>query len=455
MSLRLKINLLVAMLVAVFMAVLMALEVDNTRRGVREEVEAASRVAQQLLARLGWVYQQNEANPLPPLAEFLARLGRVRANDITLLDEDGQTLYRSPPSGYKVGREAPAWFARLVGPEHQGLVLEVGRGRLLVEPDASRAVLDGWDELLVLLQIGAVFLVLANGLLFWIVGRAVSPFERIVAGLTQMEQGAYHTRLPPMRGREAGAMCGAFNRMAQGVEETLAARRSAAEARARLNASRELALTLQTHIEEERRAIARELHDELGQSITAVRSLATAILRRSEGKDDSTTQAARLLVETAGGMYEAVHQLIPRLRPMALDNLGLAAALGDLVGDCRLRHPEVAVELQVGVLPEVLDGQLGITAFRVVQESITNALRHAGASRIRVAVGQEGEALKIRVADNGCGMPPQAAAGGFGLKGLVERVELLGGTVLLGSGAEGGVEVAVSLPRVLAGKEQA
>jgi len=90
---------------------LLVLEIDAARRGVREEIEAANRVATQVLQRVVWVYAREG---VPSLKAFLERLGRVRANELTLLDEAGTVLYRSPPTEYKKGRDAPAWFAALV-----------------------------------------------------------------------------------------------------------------------------------------------------------------------------------------------------------------------------------------------------------------------------------------------------------------------------------------------------
>src|SRR5690606_36266017 len=110
------------------------------------------------------------------LVEFLDELGRVRAHDITLTGPDGQVLYRSPASTWKVGREAPAWFARLLTPDEPRQRFELaGGGALLLEVDASRAVLDGWDDFLVLLSIAAVMLVVVNAAAFALVRRALKP----------------------------------------------------------------------------------------------------------------------------------------------------------------------------------------------------------------------------------------------------------------------------------------
>jgi two-component system sensor histidine kinase UhpB len=115
---------------------------------VREEIAAANIVATQLLSRVAQTYERD--GPLPVLL-FLKYLGRVRANEITLVDAHGGVLYRSPPATYKAGREAPAWFSALFLPQTSPRVFALAGGaELRVEANATRAVLDGWDDFVAL-----------------------------------------------------------------------------------------------------------------------------------------------------------------------------------------------------------------------------------------------------------------------------------------------------------------
>src|ERR1700681_4554298 len=114
MRLRTRLNLVVAALSAAFLIVLIVAEVESTRTSVREEIEAANRVASQLLGRLAGVYSQVGGPDL--VLQFLQQLGRVRANEVSLQSATGEILYQAPPATYKAGREAPAWFAHLLAP---------------------------------------------------------------------------------------------------------------------------------------------------------------------------------------------------------------------------------------------------------------------------------------------------------------------------------------------------
>lgn len=444
MSLRLKINLIVGGVMALMVAAMIGLQLDSVRTSVREEMLAANRITGQLLNRTGWAYALEEPQGL---VRFFQQLGRVRANDITLTDRQGRVLYRSPPSTYKLGREAPAWFSRLVLPPPSRQEIELPMGRLTIEAEPSRAVLDGWDDLVTLAAFGAAALLLINMLVFWAVGRAVRPFSRIVAALNRLQGGDFDAKLPPLPGKEAAAIGAAFNRMAAVLEENLATRQRAFAAERQLSDTRELGGLIEQHIEAERREIARALHDELGQSVTAIRSLALSVARRCADGDPQTAQAAQVISQEAGRLYDQMRGIIPRLTPMSLEALGLGGALDELLERTVAHHEEVEVDLDVRALPAQLPAPLALAAYRIAQEGLTNALRHSGAAHVRVVVGREQDFLAVRVQDDGHGpLEEWRRPGRFGLRWLSERAEALGGELSLAPRPEGGTELRALLP---------
>lgn len=444
MSLRLQVNLIITVLLGLMAALLVGLQIDSTRRSVREEVVGANVVAAQLLSRVDWVYGQGGVEAM---AEFLRRVGRIRANEVELYDEQGVLIYRSPPTTYKTGREAPQWYARIVSPPVAPHEIRVPSGRIMLRADPSRAALDGWDDLLPMLGMVLVGFLLGNALVYALVGRAMKPLHRVVQGLRRMEQGAYGTRLPAMSGREGRLISQAFNSMAQSVQDSTEARRQAREATQALAENRELTQLIQERIEHERGAIARELHDELGQQVTAIKSISLAMARRAAGQDTQTEESARLVTQCADQIYDGVHHLIARLRPLALDRFGLRDALQDLLDEWRLRHPQVALSLVVSGALESLDDTHSTAVYRIVQEAVTNALRHAQANRIDITLQAASETLTLEIADNGQGQVAQfEVRGHFGVPGMRERAQALGGSFTIEQVEPSGVRVCVRLP---------
>jgi two-component system sensor histidine kinase UhpB len=384
---------------------------------------------------------------LPSTIDYLSRVGRLRANEIALYGAQGQLLYRSPPSSYKAGREAPRWYARVVSPPLDPQVISLSNGRITLQPDASRATLDGWDDLHPLLWMVLAGLAVANALVSALVGRATRPLRLVVRGLRQMEAGAYGTRLPELSGREGRQISHAFNAMALSVQDSAAARQQAREATRALAENRELTQLIQARIEQERGAIARELHDELGQQVTAIKSGSLAIARKAAGHDALIEQSARLVMGCADQIYDGVHRLIAQLRPLALDRFGLHDALQDLVGDWRVYHPDAGLTLSVSGSFKGLGDGLSTAVYRIVQEAVNNALRHAQASRIEVKVEALADSVQLEVIDNGTGHVSQFhQPGHFGVMGMRERAQALGGRFDLDQMVPTGARLRVSFP---------
>ena len=445
MTLRLKINLIVGLLTLLFTAAVMTLQWRSLRESVHEEVVAANRVAAQLLERLSWRYV---AQGTPALVGFLQGVGRVRSTDITLQDTAGNELYSSPPSPYKAGRDAPAWFEQLIAPTPVTQAINFPDGKLIVRANASRAALDAWDDTVRLSGIALALLVAVNALVFWLVGRAVRPFGEIVAALNKLKDGRFDVALPRLAGTEAAAIGGAFNRMVGELQGHIDTERRAVRAELQLNASRELTRWIDQHVEAERRLIARELHDELGQSVTAMRSMALSIAQRGSGVDADVQQAARVIADESSRLYDAMHGIIPRLAPLVLDSFGLAEALADLVERTRKSQPGVTIDTDIALGNTPLSAEVALTLYRAAQEGITNALRHGQATRLNLSVHADASDVNLSLQNDGSGLPAEGwqRPGHYGLRWLVERVESLRGELRLDANAPRGVQLQVRLP---------
>ncbi len=445
MTLRLKINLIVGALTLLFLVAVLTLQLRSLRDSVHEEVVAANRVASQLLNRTVWRYA---AQGTPAMLAFLQGMGRIRSNDVALFDNAGNELYRSPPSPYKAGRDAPAWFEALIAPPLSVQSIEFPDGKLEVRANASRAAIDAWDDALLLVGSALVLLVVVNALVFWLVGRTVRPFGQIVGALDELQRGRFDVALPPLPGQEAGAIGAAFNRMVGELQGHIETERRAVRAELQLSDSRELTRWIDHHIEQERLMIARELHDELGQSVTAMRSMATSIAQRCAGKDPQAEQAARLIADESSRLYDAMHGIIPRLTPLVLDNFGLADAIADLVERTRRSHPSVGIEVDVALGDARLSGEAALALYRAAQEGITNALRHGQATHLQLNLAGTQDDVTLTLRDDGRGLPPEGLPthGHYGLRWLSERVESLHGSVALEPALPRGAQLAVRLP---------
>ena len=153
-----------------------------------------------------------------------------------------------------------------------------------------------------------------------------------------------------------------------------------------------------------------------------------------------------MIVDVSGQMYDSMHGMVRQLRPLALDKLGLRDALQELIGSQQVRFPNVQFELTTEGDFNNIDADVSIAAYRMVQECLTNIVRHADASHAEVIVNAD-ENITLVVQDNGKGLPADHAGREerFGLMGMRERAEGLGGTFILQS--EAGVKISVTLPK--------
>lgn len=213
---------------------------------------------------------------------------------------------------------------------------------------------------------------------------------------------------------------------------------------------RELSHYLQTVREEERARISRELHDELGQTLTAMKLELSLLHERLPSARPPLKARVQRLIELVNGSVADLRRIASDLRPLMLDELGLVAAIRWLTETVAARgHMEV--KLTFDSEDVAYEGNVSTAAFRIVQEALTNVARHSGATRVVVSFRHEGDALTIEIVDNGSGLTTSltASAGGHhGLLGMRERAYMLGGSVIIDNGPDGGARVLATLPLV-------
>lgn len=345
-----------------------------------------------------------------------------------------------------LGTAPPAWFAGAVQ-SILGHHAEVARpisaravtaGTVSATPDPDAAVRLAWQHILdnigVALSMAAAIALLAS----LAIAHTLAPAQSIVAALKRMARGQYRTPLPRFRSMELAMIGEAVGdlggQLAQAMEERAALTRRLLEIR-----------------DDERRMLARELHDEFGQNLTAILAFANAIEATSaDGKDGATAQDARMISKAALAIMACLRGTLNRLRHPAAEELGLEASLIGLVDSWRSHHdarPSIQLDLK-GDLAGI-SGAVAATAYRVAQECLTNALRHTTAREILLRIERRSgpeSALLIRVEDDGGGDAISIAkAAGFGLTGIRERLAALGGSLSIAR-ATRGLSVAATIP---------
>lgn len=449
MSLKLRLNLIITALLLIIMLAGMLLNIANARMNVRAEVASTERLALYLfdtgiLNSGGAALRRGGGNPLR-----LHLLNQMRHLRIELYAPDGRLIDSNISPREKVSHPgAPRWFEDLmdqVTPKWQSQqrsIVSDGEllGNLVITPDPSYEYAEIWKQITDLLLLLAGFFVLVQLMIAWAVSAALKPTEKILTALNRLEQGDLKARMPHFQSPELAPIGDKFNRMVETLEQSI-------------NRNHRLSQQLITLQEAERKSLARDLHDEFGQCLTAIHADATVVVQLAERKYPELRESAQAIAGLSRHLMDLVGGLLQRLRPGILDELGLVPALQDLVDTWKSRHEQVACRLVVeGSLPADLEESLQVTLYRLVQEALTNVSRHAAASSVEIRMQLRrprsgASVLGLSVVDDGCGFDPGVAEG-FGLAGMRERVEGLGGEMQLQSGAGRGTRIEISLPLV-------
>lgn len=442
MSLRASLNILITALLLLVMALGTSQLLRNARAQVQAEVESVSAMVTRMAdpVNLFFVRPYNATWP-----EELQRLEHLRHIRIEMYDAQGKLIHSNANhAGKALEGSPPQWFSHLmtrnlVPIRMERNIMSDGRatGKVVIEADPSYEVKEVWEDFVGLFWLVSGFFVAVNLLVYWAVGRAIKPVGTILQALNELERGNLQARLPAFKSKELSSISEKFNGMAQTLETSI---------------TRNHRLTQQLIYlqEEERKHLARDLHDELGQCLTAILADATALLRLSETRFPEARASAQAVLEVTHDVMDLLRAMLQRLRPDVLDELGLLPALEELVANWRERNlGESCISRFSGDLSNLPD-ELRITPYRVVQECLTNISRHANARRVRVEVGrirgEQGEgSLKIEIEDDGQGFDV-ASAEGFGLNGMRERVEGLGGSFIVESVIGQGTRVTAILP---------
>jgi two-component system, NarL family, sensor histidine kinase UhpB len=250
----------------------------------------------------------------------------------------------------------------------------------------------------------------------------------------------------------AGLIWLSWRRNRQAVRQLRARQLAESRLAGVLSENRKLAQEYLRVQELERKHMARELHDELGQYLNAIKLDAVAISVSGGADSQFSVTTSLSIIRSVDHVHGAVSDMIRRLRPVGLDELGLAAAIENCVDHWRQRLPATQFSLTIRGDLQSLHESLTLTVYRLIQEGLTNIYKHAAARQVDILLERRtsdrtgADQLILTVTDDGRGMDPLAGTTGFGLSGMRERVEMAGGTFLLESAPGRGMSFGATLP---------
>jgi two-component system, NarL family, sensor histidine kinase UhpB len=417
----------------------------RARLQTRVEMSASMRLADLLVEDA--VHLAGQELPAEQfLASLPAQLQSMRHVRFAVSDATGIPIAVKSPGHGTTEREAmPRWFAALVAPpvEMRDVAVTVDGqriGNVAIIGEPADEIAEVWDNAVAMAVVAVLVNAVMIGLLYILFGRVLGPLTVLTRGLSDLEHQAYGVRLPQPQARELAAIAEHFNALAFALEALRGEN---------LNLNRRL-ITAQ---DDERRRTALELHDEVGPCLFGLKANASSIESAAqnipEQARNGVTERLHEILSIVDHLQEINRSMLDRLRPMALGHVPLKDMLGRLVKERAREHPHITFSLVAdGLLPGYGDS-IDLTIYRCVQESITNAIRHASAKRVTVTLNnlENGTTLALAVVDDGCGMSPPAPEG-FGTRGMKERVEGLGGRYTVDSKPGLGTRVRITVPLV-------
>lgn len=223
----------------------------------------------------------------------------------------------------------------------------------------------------------------------------------------------------------------------------------AEESKLKLEENRKFTQLIQSHIEDERRSLARELHDELGQYVSAIKIFASNISNKAKKLSPEIEKNADSVISAANQIYDGMHSIIKQLRPSSLDNLGLAETLKDTVNTWQKQYQDLEIHLSIKGDLSHLNETLNINIYRIIQEAMNNVLKHSKAKviKINLVLNKKG-LLELNFSDDGQGMDLKKVdqTKNFGILGMQERIQSLKGSFELISKKNQGTQILISVP---------
>jgi len=408
--------------------------IHNAKLNIQSALDKNSNLGLDLFSMAVINNESRDSRQLDIALKQLTSLDKIKTLNVAVT-QHSKTLIQFAPTVSKSNHQTiPRWFEDAVLPtpkEYLRKLVLPGQPPVTIRvvPDSVDQILQSWRNLRLLLLLAIAFTIIAIPVIWLVIRLGLKPLNKVMTALDVIREGDFGQRLPDFNLTDIRHLSRRFNQMAEVLEEQKSENRQ---------------LTAQMHEiqETERRYLARELHDELGQSINGIKSLAVSIAQQTPAQ----LQKMQHIREVCDQMHDSVRNMINRLRPAILDELGLTVALGKLVDDWNGHHPDSFCALNIQSNLEEVHERTSITIYRVVQESLTNVAKHAEAENVWVNIHVEDEILHLSIEDNGIGLHEKKHYMGRGLPGIRERVHARHGQFVVDSEINQGVKILITLP---------
>lgn len=425
---------------------------QTNKQAIFEAEQTAKRIETQTRQQLLEMFQRYDfSRPFPDITQWRGH-GGIPGSCTQFLSRT-QSRQRSLCNDVvNMERNYPVWFGSLYG-ELFNPDFEVRKnvnfnaikyGTVLVTLNVQMETARAWTNLQAVIGVLTVTIVALCLLMFVTINRMLRPAQRIVSGLETMREGQLEHRIPSFDIAEWRRTSEAINALAEKQQKTL-------------EENKRLALKLMNAQEEEHRYISRELHDEFGQCLAGINAVTTSVIQTARQDCPALVDEAQSISHITAHMMTALRNLLTRLRPAEVDELGLAASLRQLIKSWNQRsgnqtHYSLEMDTTLDLLPEPLP----VNIYRIVQECLTNIAKHADASEASIQLQHEAGGLRLTISDNGVAEASSFAnTMGLGLLGIHERVTALGGTLSLEARNQGGLLITIQLPLIINKEEPA
>lgn len=414
----------------------------------RHNVDLVELIGRQLEIQLGRIGRAVDSSKHFPDWDMVTSYDLRPGQCVQLLGVDG-SLQRSRCTGINSASiSTPAWFLAAYRTWVDGEMSAkrpisyrgVAHGTVVAAYNPQATAGEAWDTIAPLFGFSAMFVTVLCLVAYFVIDRALLPAKEILSGLNRLARGDLACRMPAFRLAELNRISEVFNALTEDLSKATSDRA-------------ELARRLVDSQEQERRHIARELHDEIAQKLTALNALAACVRTSAQRDDPGLVDEARQLEAMASGLMMSLRRTLTYLRPQIIDDLGLLQSLKALV-EQHNQSDRGRTNYSIEVTGEVerLRAETSAHVYRIIQEALTNASKHANARNVKVLLSQLAdlgeERIRLSVFDDGAGSSADAPSPptGAGMIGMRERVAALSGRFAAGPLPDGGFGLQVEFP---------